>query len=108
MMKLARRANQINGGQISSKKRGGGGVQPLVGSWDAVLVKGRQMWESHKIETDRKAASSSLSWTIMRESAVGIRKSHSCLIRIQYSELLLAILVFTFYFQKLHATCHMP
>ena len=47
-------------------------------------------------------AASSLSWTIMRESAAGIRKSHSCLIRIQCPDLLIAILVFTFYFQKLH------
>ena len=47
-------------------------------------------------------AASSLSWTIMRGSAAGIRKSHSCLIRIQCPDLLIAILVFTFYFQKLH------
>ena len=48
-------------------------------------------------------------WTIMRESAAGIRKSHSCLIRIQCPDLLIAILVFTFYFQKLHippVTCN--
>ena len=54
-------------------------------------------------------AASSLSWTIMRESAAGIRKSHSCLIRIQCPDLLIAILVFTFYFQKLHippVTCN--
>ena len=38
----------------------------------------------------------------MRGSAAGIRKSHSCLIRIQCPDLLIAILVFTFYFQKLH------